>query len=135
MFNNGAGTKFDVKLASVDALDAVRGKTGRVCPLVCDHGYRPEGEKCVEIVCKAGFEVNDDNVCERIKPAKPTARRQKPSLAVEPERKPEQPGSGRRTGGDIAAFYAQCRAQARAEHWGRRSFTRIDACARNGGRL
>jgi uncharacterized caspase-like protein len=31
-FNKNAGTHFDIKLASLDALDAVRGKTGRVCP-------------------------------------------------------------------------------------------------------
>jgi uncharacterized caspase-like protein len=31
-FNANAGTRFDVKLASLAALDAVRGKTGRVCP-------------------------------------------------------------------------------------------------------
>jgi caspase domain-containing protein len=32
-FNDNAKTKFDVKLASLDALDAVRAKEGRVCPL------------------------------------------------------------------------------------------------------
>lgn len=32
LFNDNAGTKFDVKLASIDALDAVRSRTGRVCP-------------------------------------------------------------------------------------------------------
>ena len=31
-FNDNAGTKFDVKLASIDALDAVRARTDRVCP-------------------------------------------------------------------------------------------------------
>ena len=31
-FNENAGTKFDVKLASIDALDAVRARTDRVCP-------------------------------------------------------------------------------------------------------
>ncbi len=39
LFNKNAQTKFEVKLASLDALDAVRGKTDRVCPLVCDSGY------------------------------------------------------------------------------------------------
>jgi hypothetical protein len=140
LFNDRAGTKLDVKLASVDALDVVRGKTARVCPLVCDYGYKAEGEKCVEIVCKTGFEVSDDNICERIKAVKPTVRRQKPSLAVEPERKPEQPRTGGGKAADIATLYAQCRAQAKAEGRGGRhsralSFTRMDACARNGGRL
>jgi Caspase domain len=31
-FNKNAGTHFDIKLASLDALGAVRGKSGRVCP-------------------------------------------------------------------------------------------------------
>ncbi len=39
-FNKNAGTKFDVKLASLDALDAVRAKTSRVCPLICGKGQK-----------------------------------------------------------------------------------------------
>jgi hypothetical protein len=38
-FNKNAKTKFDIKLASLDALDAVRAKPDRICPLVCDAGY------------------------------------------------------------------------------------------------
>ena len=47
-FNDNAGTKFDVKLASIDALDTVKGKTGRVCPLDCDRGTRASGDSCVK---------------------------------------------------------------------------------------
>lgn len=47
-FNDNAKTKFDVKLASLDALDAVRAKEGRVCPLACDRGYRASGDQCVK---------------------------------------------------------------------------------------
>ena len=47
-FNDKARTKFDVKLASIDALDAVRAKEGRVCPLACDRGYRASGDQCVK---------------------------------------------------------------------------------------
>lgn len=49
LFNRHAGTKFDVKVASLGALEAVRGKDGRVCPLVCGAGTRLEGETCVAI--------------------------------------------------------------------------------------
>ena len=35
LFNRNAGTKFDVKLASLDALDAIKLKSSRVCPLIC----------------------------------------------------------------------------------------------------
>ena len=47
LFNKSAGTKFDVKVASIDALDGVRGKTARVCPLSCGPGQRIEGDTCI----------------------------------------------------------------------------------------
>ena len=40
LFNKNAQTNFEVKLASLDALDAVRGKSDRVCPLICAKGQR-----------------------------------------------------------------------------------------------
>ena len=75
LFNKNARTQFDVKVASIDALNAVRDKTARICPLICDRGYKAEGESCVKIVCKPGFEIDDDNTCQRIskKPEKPVA--------------------------------------------------------------
>ena len=48
-FNDNARTKFDIKVASIDALDAVKAKTGRVCPLDCESGYRASGDHCVKI--------------------------------------------------------------------------------------
>lgn len=66
LFNKHAGMRLDVKSASVDALNVVKSKTGRVCPLTCDHGYRPEGETCIAIVCDSGFHLSDDNRCERV---------------------------------------------------------------------
>jgi uncharacterized caspase-like protein len=74
LFNKNAKTNFDVKIASLDALDAVRGRASRVCPLICDHGYRAEGEACIKITCKAGFELGDDNNCERIVKKRTVAR-------------------------------------------------------------
>ena len=77
-FNKYAGTTLDTRLASLDTLDVVRSKSERVCPLVCEHGYRPDGETCVRIICKAGFQLNDDNECEKSKthkPEMPDARR------------------------------------------------------------
>jgi hypothetical protein len=44
-------TKFDVKLASLDVLDARKNKPSRVCPLVCEHGFKVDGDRCVKIVC------------------------------------------------------------------------------------
>jgi hypothetical protein len=49
LFNKHAGTGFDVKVASLEAIEGVRGKTGRVCPLTCGRGTRAEGDTCVAI--------------------------------------------------------------------------------------
>ena len=48
-FNKHSGTAFDVRVASLDALDAVRAKSSRVCPLECDHNQRVEGDRCVPV--------------------------------------------------------------------------------------
>lgn len=47
-FNDNAGTKLDVKLASIDALDTVKARTGRVCPFDCGRGTRASGDQCVK---------------------------------------------------------------------------------------
>src|SRR6266478_1342194 len=44
LFNRHAGTRLNVKLASTDALDAIKLKPSRVCPLVCEHGFKPDGD-------------------------------------------------------------------------------------------
>lgn len=64
-FNRYAGTGLDVKVASTDALDTVKSKQSRVCPLVCDHGFKVDGDKCTKIVCGDGTVLNDDNECEK----------------------------------------------------------------------
>ena len=55
LFNRYAGTKLDAKVASVDALDAIKLKPSRVCPLVCEHGFKADGDRCSKITCAAGF--------------------------------------------------------------------------------
>lgn len=76
-FNKHAGTKFDVKLASLDALDAVRGKTSRICPLACPRGQRVDGDNCIQISCDSGFVFGPDGTCKRRKePSKPVARQE-----------------------------------------------------------
>ncbi|MGX1323996.1 putative caspase-like protein [Bradyrhizobium sp. USDA 377] len=76
LFNKYAGTQFDVKLASVDVLDALKAKPGRVCPLVCNFGFKADGDQCVKITCRAGYRVGDDNECEKIQEKKPVATRE-----------------------------------------------------------
>lgn len=76
LFNKYAGTQFDARLASADALDALKAKPGRVCPLVCNFGFKADGDQCVKITCRAGYRVGDDNECEKIQEKRPVATRE-----------------------------------------------------------
>jgi uncharacterized caspase-like protein len=98
LFNRNAQTKFDIKLASLDALDAVRGKTDRVCPLECARGQRADGDRCVQIGCSAGFFLNSSGACEkRPEPApKPkTATRESPAPRAAPAPAAPRGGGGK----------------------------------------
>ncbi|MGJ5175366.1 caspase family protein [Bradyrhizobium oligotrophicum] len=74
-FNRYAGTRLDTQAASADALAAIKLKQARVCPLVCQHGYKSDGDRCTRIVCAEGAFVNDDNECEKRREKKPVAKR------------------------------------------------------------
>lgn len=87
-FNRYAGTKLDVKVASTDALDTVKAKPSRVCPLVCEHGFKADGDKCTKIVCGDGYALNDDNECEKKRAAKPTASKPATSRRDDSEDRP-----------------------------------------------
>ena len=135
LFNKNAKTKFDVKLASADALDAVKGKTARVCPLICEHGYKADGEKCSRIVCKAGFEVGDDNTCEKIEVKKPET----PMAKQDDKQKPA--ADDKKGNLSKEALYARCNAQLGAIVNGSASLMQqqaagsaLEACVANGGR-
>jgi uncharacterized caspase-like protein len=84
-FNRFAGMQLDVKVATEDALDAVRSKKTRVCPLVCQRGFRTEGERCVAVTCPRDQVIGDDGTCRK-KPAKSAARPEpkKPPATREP---------------------------------------------------
>jgi len=84
LFNKYAGVKLDVRTASADALDVLKSKTGRVCPLICDRGFRADGERCVRIVCRSGYALTDENTCEKIE-TKTVAKRKReaPTRTVE----------------------------------------------------
>jgi hypothetical protein len=75
LFNKHAGTNLDVRLASSAALDAIKLRAARVCPLTCDHGFRVDGDQCSRIVCAEGSFLNDDNECERHRDKTIKARR------------------------------------------------------------
>ncbi|MBN8993265.1 MAG: caspase family protein [Rhizobiales bacterium] len=84
-FNRYAGTRLDTRLASVDALDAIKQKNARVCPLACQHGFEADGDRCVRITCAAGSFLNDDNECEKRRAHKPVARRDRPEARYDRE--------------------------------------------------
>ena len=84
-FNGKAGTKFDVKVASIDALDAVKAKSGRVCPLECERGTRASGDACVKISCDDGYVPGSSGSCEKRperKPAVAQRERRAPAAAA-----------------------------------------------------
>jgi hypothetical protein len=64
-FNKHAGKRFDLKTASLDALEAVRKTNDRVCPLVCGNGKRIAAARCVPVVCEAHFVPDDRGVCRK----------------------------------------------------------------------
>lgn len=96
LFNKHAGLKLETKIASVDALDAVKSKLSRICPLACDPGYKADGERCLKIECGAGSFLNDANECEtrKVAPRKPKERVVERSHERESRSVPTSPPSG-----------------------------------------
>jgi uncharacterized caspase-like protein len=86
LFNKYAGTNLDVKVASVDALDATKATPSRVCPLLCEHGFRADGDRCVRITCPTGYRANGDNECKKIQQKTPAATREEAPKREQPER-------------------------------------------------
>jgi uncharacterized caspase-like protein len=85
-FNRNAGLKLDVKAANADTLDAIKQKPARVCPLVCEHGFKADGDRCVKIVCAEGSFVNGDKECEKQRGKQPTAKRNEDDRRVRRDR-------------------------------------------------
>jgi uncharacterized caspase-like protein len=110
LFNKNAGLKLEVKTASADALDAVKSKTGRICPLICDSGYRADGDKCDKIICRAGYRLNDDNECQKIPEKKPVATRDDIKPKRDAERKQTEIAPAKpEASGQIVCASAGCR--------------------------
>ncbi|MDA9407854.1 caspase family protein [Bradyrhizobium sp. CCBAU 45384] len=109
LFNKYAGTKFDAKLASLDALDAIKAKPGRVCPLVCEHGFKADGDACVKITCRAGYRVNDDNECEKVQDKKPVATREDAKPRDDQRKKTETAPAKPQATGQMICSRAGCR--------------------------
>jgi uncharacterized caspase-like protein len=119
LFNRHAGTKFDVKLASIDALDAIKLKPSRVCPLICELGFKADGERCSRIVCAEGSFLNDDNECVKRRAKMPTASRepdQRRDRAARERPRPETSPARAQASGQIVCDSVGCRPVARGCH-------------------
>jgi hypothetical protein len=86
-FNRNASTNLDVKTVNADTLGAIKQKPSRVCPLICEHGFKADGDHCTRIVCAEGSFINDDNACEKRR-AKTVKRddEDRPNRRVRPDR-------------------------------------------------
>ena len=109
LFNKYAGTQFDAKLASVDALDALKAKPGRVCPLVCNFGFKADGDQCAKITCRSGYRVGDDNECEKVPEKKPVATREDSKRRDTDRKAAESSPSKPEASGQIFCSSAGCR--------------------------
>jgi uncharacterized caspase-like protein len=118
LFNKSAGTRLDVKLASLDALDAIKSRPARVCPLICKHGFKADGERCAKITCGSGSFLNDDNECEKRKLREPpSARRdrdERPARVV--RERPQGEASAGKPSGQMVCDRGGCRPVARGCH-------------------
>jgi len=92
-FNKRAGTKLDIRVASLDALGALRSRRAPICPLACDRGLRVQGSRCVPNDPSGGRRNADRNHIRRtfaVRPAPssataPTASAPSGSAASKPE--------------------------------------------------
>ncbi|MGY3620003.1 caspase family protein [Bradyrhizobium sp. USDA 10063] len=123
LFNRYAGTRLDTKVANVDTLDAIKLKSSRVCPLVCEHGYKVDGDHCTRIVCGEGSFLNDHNECEKRREKKPVAKRDsddRPARREGAERPTRErrplASSGGGGGGQVVCDRGGCRPVARGCH-------------------
>ncbi len=122
LFNRHAKTKFDVKVASLDALDAIKLRPSRVCPLICEQGFEANGDHCSKIVCAEGSFLNDDNECEKRRARIPTARRERDERPDRSDRiirerpRPEVSVSRPQASGQIVCDRGGCRPVDRGCH-------------------
>lgn len=85
-----AGVKLDNDIALTDALDLVRGKKARVCPLLCEQGFRADKGRCVAV--KPARAKPEPAVRE--KASKPPAARVRHAAPSEPRRNRRAAGHG-----------------------------------------
>ena len=78
-FNRYANARLDGSKLDQTLLDALKGRTDRVCPLSCPVGETLKDGDCVKIVCGSGSELGENGKCV----AKKVAARPKKPIAVQ----------------------------------------------------
>jgi hypothetical protein len=119
LFNKYAGTKLE--LANSDSLDAIRLKPGRVCPLICERGFKADGDRCSRIVCAEGLFLNDDNECEPRRARKSGAKRtddDRPAPTIRERPRTEASTARPQGSGQIICDQTGCHPVARGCHVG-----------------
>lgn len=83
IFNRETKLSFETTAATMAALDAMKMRIGRVCPLVCSPLEIKVGEQCVAKSCPEGQDLNSNGVCFTPKKAEATkiVREKKPVKA------------------------------------------------------
>lgn len=81
-FNKHAKLNLPTGEPSQDAIEAIKGKPGRVCPLACGAQYRIQGDRCVKKTCRSGQTLSKKGKCIKVtakKPASPTGKKKNPA--------------------------------------------------------
>jgi uncharacterized caspase-like protein len=94
-FNKFSGMKIDGKAATLDAVDAIKQRTSRVCPLECGKGMQADGERCVAKTCPAGQKLDEDGDCERVQQgSRPPAKQEPKERSAAPKAESKSTGGG-----------------------------------------
>jgi uncharacterized caspase-like protein len=104
-FNKRSGHHLDTTLASLEALDAVKNETSRVCPLQCGVKEVERNGSCVAKVCASGLTLDSDGDC--VKPKGRAAAAPPPQKPLPPaEKKPAQTSTSEKKAGGAAGSCA-----------------------------
>jgi hypothetical protein len=91
-FNQQTHSSFDVKTASVEAVEAVRSQGDRICSLTCNVGQRVVGDQCAPIACGQGRHLSNSGVCTaNLEIAPPRAQQQTPRTRLRNARVQSRP--------------------------------------------
>jgi uncharacterized caspase-like protein len=97
-FNRFSGMKVDAKMATPDAIDAIKQRSSRVCPLECGAGMRADGERCVAKTCPAGQKLDEDGDCAKVQQAsRPPVKEEPKERSAPKEAAPKAAAGGLRT--------------------------------------